>query len=125
MTGRVYPTVREAINATATRATVPMKAIAVELDWSPSELSMRTTLGDDNARVFPADDAHLVKLIEVTGDDSILRTLADRLGYELVVKRDRMPEKLAELREELAAMNKKMQLLLDLPELAPAPGKKR
>ena len=33
MTGRVYPTVREAINATAPRAAVPLKVIAVEVDW--------------------------------------------------------------------------------------------
>lgn len=124
MNGRAYPSVREAIHATATRGTVPMKALASDLDWSPSELSMRTTLGDDNARSFPADDDHLVKMMERTDDDSILMTLAAKRGYELLPKRDRVPEMVEQLRSDLKIFHGKVQLLLEMPGLAPASRKR-
>lgn len=125
MSGFVFASLREAIHATATRAPVPMKALAIELDWSPSELSMRTTLGEDNARAFPADDAHLLKLMQVTGDHSVLLTLADKLGYELVTKRDRVPEIVEQVRGQLVDLTKQVQLLLDMPGIAPVPRKPR
>lgn len=120
MHAKVFPSLRDAIHATATKGTPPMKALASELDWSPSELSMRTTLGDDNARPFPADDAHLVRLMQITGDHSILATLADKLGYELMPKRDRIPEIVSGLRDDFLALNRKFQLVLDMPGMAPA-----
>jgi hypothetical protein len=96
-----------------------MKAIAAELDWSPSQLSMATTLGDDNARPFPADDAHLVKLCRVTGDHSVLYTLADLLGYEVQPRADTTPKLLSELQTELRALMPKFQMVLDLGAAAP------
>jgi len=122
MTGHVFPTIREALNATATGAQQPMKALAAELDWSPSELSHRTTLGGDSLKPFPADDEHLVKLMRVTGNASVLFTLADLLGYEVRPKEARLGELLAELKQDIVRLTPKMQMVLDLGEL---PGKSK
>lgn len=114
MTGRVFPSLREAIHATATGAKTPMKALAAELDWSPSELSQRTTLGGEGQRPFPASDEHLVKLQRITGDCSILFTMAELLGYELQPKRERIGALIAEVQADAKELNSKLQLLLDL-----------
>jgi len=114
MTTAVFQDVREAINATASRSTKSMREVAGLLDWSPSELSMRIALGGDSARAFPADDEHLVKLMRVTGDFSILATLADLCGFELQPKRERTAEILTEVQGAIKALLPKMQLVLDM-----------
>ena len=121
---QIFPTVREAINHTATRSGVPQKQLAADLDWAPSTFSLVTTLGDENARPFPADDAHLVRLMTITEDYSILATLADKCGFELVPRRDRMPAMVEEVRKEVAALTTKVQMMLDMPGIAPAAPKK-
>lgn len=114
MNGKLYPSLREAIHGTASASKLPMKQLAAELDWSPSDFSMRTTLGGDSVRVFPADDEHLVKLLKVTGDHSVLLTLADLLGYEVRPKEERTAELLAEVQRDLKAFMPKFQMVLDL-----------
>ena len=115
MRARVFPTLREAIHHTATRSGKSMKEIAAELDWSPTMLSFVTTLGEDNQRGFPVDEAHLVRLMTFTEDYSPLATLADKLGFELVPKRERTAEEVSALRQDLAAFGKRIeQLSLDL-----------
>jgi len=114
MSGRILPSVREALFATATGARQPMKVLAGELDMSPSELSHKTTLGGDNSKSFPCDDEHLVRLMKVTNDYSVLYTLADLCGFELKVKEERYPEL---IREAVAAGKeaaRKLQLVLEL-----------
>ena len=96
--GRRCSSLREAIHATAT-GNGPMKPLAAEMDWSPSEFCRRTTLGDDNTLSFPADD-RLIRLQELTGDHSILITMADRLGYDVRPKADRYPELVQHLASE-------------------------
>lgn len=120
---RVFPTLREAIHATAVGAKLPMKALAAELDWSPSELSMRTTLGGDSSRHFPADDEHLVRIQKLTGDVAILATMADLLGFELAPKRERVAELLADVQHEIRQLMPKVQLVLDMG--AEASGERR
>lgn len=122
----VCATLREAINMTAVRARMPMKALAPELGWSPQELSMRTTLGGDSARSFPADDEHLVRIMQVTQDFSILATLADLCGFEIRAKESRMPEVIAGLQAELARMMPRFQMVMEwkAAQTADAGGKK-
>jgi len=123
MTGRVYPSVRDAIFATAHSGTPPMQDLARDLDWSKSEMSMHTMPEGPTARAFPCDDDHLVKLMRLTGDFSILMTLAHACGFELVPRRERTAEEVAALRADLQAFGKRMeQLSLGL---APAPGRKK
>lgn len=124
MKGRVCSSLREAIHETVTQAGMPMKALAAELDWSPSHLSMMTTLGEENARPFPADDAHLIRMMRVTNNLSVLLTMADLLGFEVSPKRDAVPAMVAELKEELRRLVPKIQMVLDL-DLAENGNKKR
>lgn len=121
-TGRAFPSLRESIHATATTYRPGMKALAAELDWSPSELSMRTTLGGDSARPFPADDEHLVKLMRVTKDYAVLFTMAALLGFEVTPKQERVADLLVETQKGMAALHKQMELIL---ELAPRPTPRR
>lgn len=114
---RVFLTVREALHATATSGKISMKALAGELDWSPSELSMRTTLGGDSARPFPADDDHLVRLMKITGDFSVLATVADLCGYELAPKKERQAEMIVELQRDAKQLGQRIQMLLEIPGL--------
>src|SRR5262249_40540714 len=108
---------------TATASGKPMKVLAAELDWAPSELSMRTTLSGDSARAFPADDEHLVKLMRLTGDPSILFTLADLLGFERPVpKREQLAAAAVGIQEDIRRIGSRVeQLVLELD----GRGKKR
>jgi len=125
VTGRVYGSLRDALHATATGARVPMKALAAELDWSPSELSMRTTLGGDNGRAFPADDEHLIKLQRVTEDVSVLYTMAELLGFEVVPKRERTAELLVQVQRDLRELMPRIQMVLNIGVEPPGKGAKR
>jgi hypothetical protein len=122
MRGKVFGTIREAINTTAT-ANGPMKPLASELDWSPSEFSRRTTLGDDNTLAFPADD-RLIRIQQLTGDHSILLTMASALGYEVSPKQERMPEIVQQLAAEAKRLNESIQLVLATPWIGPTKGKR-
>ena len=114
MKGRAFPTLREAIHSTAT-LNGTMKAIASELDWGQSELSMRIALGGDSARPFPADDEHLIKIMLVTGDHSIFFTIAERLGYDVTPKKEQTAAQIASLHRDVQDMARRMsQLVLDL-----------
>jgi hypothetical protein len=113
MNAKAFRTIREAIHHTASNAGVPMKSLASDLDYSPSDLSMRVTLSDEG-RPFPADD-RLIKLQQLTGDHSILSTMADALGYELHPKQERLPELVASLIAEHKRLNDSVQLVLATP----------
>lgn len=123
--GQVFQSLREAIHHTFTRSKVPMKALAAEMDWSPSQLSMATTLGEENARPFPADDEHLIKGQKLTGDYSILLTMADLLGCEVRLKQDSTPELLAEVKQEIRLLMPKIQMILEIGNNADAGKDKR
>lgn len=117
MKHQVFGTVREAIHHTATASGVPMKALAADLDLSPSNLSMRTTLGTDGIP-FPADD-RLVLLQKLTGDCSILSTMAASLGFELHPLQERLPELVAQLVAEHKRLSESVQLVLATPWINP------
>jgi hypothetical protein len=123
--GKVFRTLREAVHHTATQ-NGPMKNIAAELDWSPSDLCLRTTLGTDNARPFPLDDPaeRAIRIQELTGDHSILATMADRLGYELRPKQDRYPELVQNLAAEAKRLTDAIQLVLSVPLVQQQPAAK-
>ena len=116
MKGQTFEGIREAIHHTATASGVPMKSLAADLDLSPSNLSMRTTLGTDGIP-FPADD-RLIKLQQLTGDHSILSTMDEALGYELHPKQERLPELVASLIAEHKRLNESVQLVLATPWIA-------
>ncbi len=113
MRAKAFGSIREAIHHTASNSGVPMKALAADLDYSPSDLSMRVTLSDDG-RPFPADD-RLIRIQQVTGDHSIVATMAEALGYELHPKQERVPELVAQLAHEAKRLNESIQLVLATP----------
>lgn len=121
MKGKPFHTLREAIHATATSGGIPMKALAADLDLSPSNLSQRTTLGEDGIP-FPADD-RLIRIQQLTGDHSILATMAEALGYELHPKQERVPELVAQLAHEAKRLNESIQLVLATPWVSPKKGR--
>jgi hypothetical protein len=123
--GRVFGSLRDALHATATGAKLPMKALAAELDWSPSELSMRTTLGGDNGRAFPADDEHLIRMQRVTEDVSVLYTMADLLGFEVLPKRERTAELLVQVQRDLRELMPRIQMVLNIGAEPVVKGTKR
>jgi hypothetical protein len=123
MKGRTFGTIRESIHATAT-GNGSMKTLAAELDWSPSEFSRRTTLGEDNSLTFPADD-RLIRIQQLTGDFSVLLTMAEVLGFEVHPRRDHLPEILRGIQETQAALGRQIQQLeLTVPLAAMAGPKK-
>ncbi len=81
--GKICHTLREAIHHTYLNSRRPAKELAGELDWAPSELSLRTSLGE-NARPFPADDEkeRIVIIMRESGDYSYLLTLCEKCGFE-------------------------------------------
>lgn len=109
MTGTAFESLREAIHHTATASGVPMKSLAADLDFSPSNLSMRTTLGEDGLP-FPADE-RLVRLQRITGDLSVLLTMAAKLGCEVHPKRDHLPEILTDIQRTQQELSRKIQQL--------------
>lgn len=125
MKGTPFHTLREAIHSTATSGGVPMKSLAADLDLSPSNLSQRTTLGEEGIP-FPADD-RLIRIQQLTGDHSILATMADALGYELKPKTDRYPEMLQHVASSLDHLTKEfsqLRLMVPLADSVPAKGKR-
>jgi len=126
--GQAFRTLREAVHHTATQ-NGPMKNIASDLDWSPSELCLRSTLGTDNARPFPLDDPteRAVTLQQMTGDYSILLTMAEKLGFELKLKADRYPEMLQHVATSLEHITKEfsqLRLMVPLADSVPTKGKR-
>jgi len=124
-TEHVYPTLREAIHHTYSNCP-DKKPLAANLDWSPSELSQRTTLGAEG-RPFPADDPaeRLIGLMRETGNFSYLATLAEKCGFEISPKRDRLPELVAALVAEHKRLNDSVQLILSTPWVTQTKAGKR
>jgi len=116
MTGRIFPSIQEAIYHTAHSSGVDMKVIAADLDYSPSNLSTRATITENPTAPFPA--SKLIALQQLTGDHSILATMADALGYELHPKQERLPELVASLIAEHKRLNESVQLVLATPWIA-------
>lgn len=123
MANKTFRSLREAIYHTASQSGVPMKSLAADLDYSPSDLSMRVTLSEEG-RPFPADD-RLIKIQQLTGNHSILATMAEALGYELHPKRERMPELVQALAAEAKRLNESIQLVLSTPWITTNPKKGR
>lgn len=114
---RAFPSMREAIHATATTGPLSMKDLAAELDWAPSELSMRTTLGGESSRAFPADDGRLVTMMRTQGNFSPLATLAAACGFDLAPKKERQAEMIVALQRDAKELGQRIQLLLEIPGL--------
>jgi hypothetical protein len=63
-----YPSCREYVAARVHQQGRPQKAIAMDMDYSPSDLSRKLAQNPDDSRRFTLDD--LETYIDVTGDTS-------------------------------------------------------
>ena len=122
MNGRTFHTLQEAIYHTTHGSGVDMKVIAAELDYSPSNLSARTTIIENPAAPFPA--SKLISLQQITKDHSALSTMADALGYELHPKAERIPELVQALTAEAKRLTDSIQLVLATPWVSPPTDRK-
>jgi len=93
-----YPTLKELVAARVHQQGKPQKAIAADLDLSPSDLSRKISGGEnDSHRNF--DINLLVRFIETTGDKTPIDWLVERFYRD--------HDEVAELKAKLAALEAK------------------
>lgn len=91
-----YRTCREYIAARVHQIGKPQKAIAADMDYSPSDLSRKLAQAPDDSRRFTLDD--LERYIEVTGDTSPVTYLAEKYLTEA--------GRIAELEQQLESLKR-------------------
>jgi hypothetical protein len=91
-----YQTCREYIAAQIHKQHRPQKAIAADMDYSPSHLSRKCSQSPDDSMRFTLDDFE--RFIDVTGDTSPV--------LYLVGKYFSAPDRVAALEAELARLKK-------------------
>lgn len=89
-----YPTCREYVASQVHRQGRPQKAIAADMDYSPSHLSRKLAQSPGDSMRFTLDD--LEKYIEETGDTSAVNYL--------VAKHLTSRDRIAELEAEIARL---------------------
>lgn len=94
-----YPTCREYVAARIHQQGRPQKAIAADMDYSPSDLSRKLAQSPGDPRRFSLDD--LEKFIEVTGDTKPVLYLVEK--YLARVSPDDIERQIQALQEKLAA----------------------
>jgi hypothetical protein len=92
-----YPTLKECLAARVHAQRVPAKAIAADLDLSPSDLSRKLSPHDnDSHRNF--DINLLVRFIETTGDKTCIDWLVEKFYH--ADELEKLKAKIAELEGE-------------------------
>lgn len=92
-----YQTCREFIAARVHGQGKPQKAIAADMDYSPSDLSRKLAQAPGDSRRFTLDD--LEKFVDTTGDTSPVLYLVEKYLT-------RTKDKIAELEAELARLKR-------------------
>jgi hypothetical protein len=92
-----YPSCREFVQARVHQQGRPQKAIAADMDYSPSDLSRKLAQGPDDSRRFTLDD--LERFIEVTGDVTPVYFLIEK--FLIGSGKD---EQIAELERQLSVL---------------------
>ena len=90
-----YASCREFIAARVHQQGRPQKAIAADMDYSPSDLSRKLAQNPDDSRRFTLDD--LERYIEVTGDKDAIYYLAEKYLVDDSSEIERLRARLAEL----------------------------
>lgn len=94
-----YPTCREYVAARIHQQGRPQKAIAADMDYSPSDLSRKLAQNPDDSRRFTLDD--LERFVEVTGDTKPILYLVEKFLAKPDV--EELEEKIRELQARLSA----------------------
>ncbi len=90
-----YSTCREYVAARVHQLGKPQKAIAADMDYSPSDLSRKLAQNPDDSRRFTLDD--LERYIEVTGDSAPVLYLVEKYLADPSSEIETLKRRLAEL----------------------------
>lgn len=114
-----FPTLLELLAAQTTNSRRPVKAIASDMDLSPSDLTRKLRHYDGDPRAFSVED--LDRWIMATGDLSPLHWLVEK---HVVMARDAREELLDRLAERYGELDDLAALVKDLRSLTPRNGKR-
>lgn len=95
-----YSTVREFVASRVHMQGRPQKAIAADMDLSPSHLSRKLAQGEGDTSRFTCDD--LERFIETTGDTSPVYYLVEKYLADRADTIEALERKLAELKGKQA-----------------------
>lgn len=98
-----YATCREFVAARIHQQGRPQKAIAADMDYSPSDLSRKLAQNPDDSRRFTLDD--LEKFMEVTGDTKPVLYLVEK--YLAANDVDTLQKRIDELNALMAQAGKR------------------
>ena len=93
-----YGTCREYVAARVHQLGRPQKAIAAEMDYSPSDLSRKLSQNPDDPRTFSLDD--LESYMDVTGDCQPVYYLVEKFLMNTPDEIEALEKKLALLKQE-------------------------
>lgn len=96
---KLFGTCREYVAARVHQIQIPHKAIAADMDYSPSDLSRKLAQAPNDSRRFTLDD--LERYIEVTGDLEPIKYLVSKHLYRQ--PREVLEAQIAELQAQLEA----------------------
>lgn len=91
-----YSTCREFVAARVHQQGKPQKAIAADMDYSPSDLSRKLAQNPDDSRRLTLDD--LEKYMQVTGDTAPVLYLVEKYLGDQNKQIEELEKRLAELR---------------------------
>ncbi len=91
-----YGSCRELVAARVHQLGKPQKAIAADMDYSPSDLSRKLAQNPDDSRRFTLDD--LERFIEVTGDTQPILYLVEKYLTDAAAEIAALERRLAELK---------------------------
>lgn len=95
-----YGTCREFVAARVHQLGRPQKAIAADMDYSPSDLSRKLAQNPDDSRRFTLDD--LEKYMDTTGDTQPVLYLAEKYLAEKGDEIERLKAQIAFLEQQKA-----------------------
>lgn len=90
-----YSTVREYVAARVHQQGRPQKAIAADMDLSPSDLTRKLAQNENDTRRFTCDD--LERYIETTGDTKPVFYLVEKYLSDSETEIEKLRKRLAEL----------------------------
>ena len=95
---RAFASCRAYVENRVHHQAIPQKAIAADMDYSPSQLSQKLAQGNNTSARFTLDDLEL--FMQVTGDVEPVKYLVAKYLYEQPA--EELERQIAELQERLA-----------------------
>jgi hypothetical protein len=99
-----YGTCREFVAARVHQIGRPQKAIAADMDYSPSDLSRKLAQNPDDSRRFSLDD--LERYMDVTGDTEPVLYLVEKYLGDEAKQIEELERRLQELRDRASPVRR-------------------